>query len=252
MSGHSKWSKIKRSKGAADAKRGQIFTKLTREIAVAVREGGADPNSNFRLRLAIQRCRENNMPMDNVNTAIKRASGAAAGDAPLTEAVFEGYGPGGVAILVQALTDNRNRTLQEIRNAFSRGGGNLAEAGAVSWLFEVRGVITVETGKANAEDIALAAIDAGAEDVRIENGYLEVYTEPNRLELVRRTLEQNKCTVSASEISMIPKTTLKLGEEDALKALKLMDRIEELDDVQRVFSNVDFSDAVLDKLRAEA
>jgi YebC/PmpR family DNA-binding regulatory protein len=252
MSGHSKWSKIKRSKGAADAKRGQMFTKLGREIAIAVREGGPDPDSNFRLRLAIQKCRENNMPMDNVNSAIKRASGAAAGGAVLVETSFEGYGPGGVAILVQALTDNRNRTLQEIRNAFSRGGGNLAEAGSVAWLFESKGSITIDTGKANAEDMALVAIDAGAEDVRIEDGYLEVYTEPSKFEMVRKALEQAKLTVSSAEVTMIPKTTLELGDEEALKALKLMDRIEELDDVQRVFSNVDFSDSVVDKLKAGA
>jgi len=252
MSGHSKWSKIKRSKGVADAKRGQIFTKLGREISVAVREGGADPENNFRLRLAIQKCRENNMPMDNVNSAIKRASGAGGGGAALIETSFEGYGPGGTAILVQALTDNRNRTLQEIRNAFTRGGGSLAEAGSVAWLFESKGTITVDTGSANGEDIALAAIDAGAEDVSIENGYLEIYTAPNKLELVRKALERAKYTISSAEISMIPKTTLELGEEGALKALKLMDRIEELDDVQRVFSNVDFSDAVIDKLRAGA
>lgn len=226
MSGHSKWSKIKRSKGVADAKKGQIFTKLGREIAVAVREGGPDPENNFRLRLAIQKCRENNMPMDNVNSAIKRASGASGSGAALVETTFEGYGPGGTAILIQALTDNRNRTLQEIRNAFSRGGGSLAEAGSVAWLFESKGTITVDTGSANAEDVALVAIDAGADDVSIENGYLEVYTAPNKLEAVRRALEQAKYSVSSAEISMIPKTTLQLDEEEALKALKLMDRIE--------------------------
>jgi YebC/PmpR family DNA-binding regulatory protein len=252
MSGHSKWSKIKRSKGVADAKRGQIFTKLGREIAIAVREGGPDPEGNFRLRLAIQKCRESNMPMDNVNSAIKRASGAGSGGAALQETSFEGYGPRGSAILVQALTDNRNRTLQEIRNAFTRGGGTLAEAGSVAWLFESKGTITVDTGSANGEDVALAAIDAGAADVSIESGYLEVYTAPNKLEVVRKALMQAKYTVSSAEIAMIPKTTLELGEEDALKILKLMDRIEELDDVQRVFSNVDFSDAVIEKLRAGA
>jgi YebC/PmpR family DNA-binding regulatory protein len=250
MSGHSKWSKIKRSKGAADAKRGQIFTKLGREIAVAVREGGPDPESNFRLRLAVQKCRENNMPMDNVNTAIKKASGSAGSGAALVEATFEGYGPSGAAILIQTLTDNRNRTLQDIRNALNRGGGSLAEAGSVAWLFESKGTITIDTGSANGEDIALSAIDAGAEDVSIEDGYLEVYTAPNKLELVRRSLEQAKYTISSAEVSMIPKTPLELGEEEALKALKLMDKIEELDDVQRVFSNVDFSDAVIEKLRA--
>ncbi len=252
MSGHSKWSKIKRSKGAADAKRGQIFTKLGRELAVAVREGGADPDSNFRLRLAVQKCRESNMPMDNVNAAIKRASGAGAGGVALQETSFEGYGARGAAILVQALTDNRNRTLQEVRNAFQRGGGTLAEAGSVAWLFESKGIITVDTGRADSEEVALQAIDAGADDVSIETGYLEVYTAPNKLEQVRKALEQAKYTVSSAELAMIPKTTLVLGEDDALKTLKLMDRLEELDDVQRVFSNVDISDAVVEKLRAGA
>ena len=250
MSGHNKWSKIKRAKGQTDAKRGQVFTKLGREISVAVREGGADPESNFRLRLAIQKCRESNMPMDNVNSAIKRASGAGAGGAALQETSFEGYGPKGTAILAQALTDNRNRTLQEVRNVFQRGGGTLGEAGSVAWLFETKGSITVDTGGANGEDIALVAIDAGADDVSIESGYLEVYTAPNKLEAVRRALEQAKCTVSSAEIAMIPKTLLVLGEEDAVRILKLMDRLEELDDVQRVYSNVDFSDAVIEKFRA--
>jgi YebC/PmpR family DNA-binding regulatory protein len=148
------------------------------------------------------------------------------------------------------VTDNRNRTLQEVRNAFTRGGGTLAEAGSVAWLFESKGTVTIDTGSANGEDIALVAIDAGADDVSIEKGYLEVYTAANKLEAVRKALEQAKCTVSSAEMAMVPKTMLQLGEEDALRILKLMDRLEELDDVQRVFSNVDFSDAVIEKFRA--
>lgn len=250
MSGHSKWSKIKRQKGATDIKKGQMFTKLGRELMIAVREGGSDPEHNFRLRLAIQKCRDNNMPMDNVNTAIKRASGEG-GNTQLAEASFEGYGPGGTAILVQALTDNRNRTLQEIRGAFSRGGGNLAEAGGVSWLFESKGVITMETNAGNAEEMALLAIDAGAEDVKIEKDFTEVYTRPTMLEAVRKSLEGKGPKVASAELSMIPKTMVGLGEEEALRALRLLDRLEELDDVQRVFSNVDFSDTVMDKIRAK-
>lgn len=249
MSGHSKWSKIKRQKGATDIKKGQMFTKLGRELMVAVREGGSDPEHNFRLRLAIQKCRDNNMPMDNVNTAIKRAGGEG-GNTQLAEASFEGYGPGGTAILVQALTDNRNRTLQEIRGAFSRGGGNLAEAGGVSWLFESRGVITLETNAGNAEETALLAIDAGAEDVKIEKDFTEVYTRPTMLEAVRKSLEGKVPKIASAELSMIPKTMVGLDEEGALRALRLLDRLEELDDVQRVFSNVDFSDTVMDKIRA--
>ncbi len=251
MSGHSKWSKIKRQKGVSDIKKGQMFTKLGRELMVAVREGGPDPERNFRLRLAIQKCRDSNMPMDNVNSAIKKASGGAGG-AALTEANFEGYGPGGAAILIQALTDNRNRALQEIRSVFSRGGGSLAEAGGVAWLFESKGVIVVEAGQLSAEDIALQAIDAGAEDFKIEKDSLEIYTQPATLEPVRKALELHDIGIVSAELSMIPKTTMELGEEEALKVLKLLDRLEELDDVQRVFSNVDFSDAVMDKLRAKA
>jgi YebC/PmpR family DNA-binding regulatory protein len=250
MSGHSKWSKIKRQKGVSDIKKGQLFTKLGRELMVAVREGGTDPERNFRLRLAIQKCRDNNMPRDNVMSAIRKASGEAGGSA-LSETSFEGYGPSGAAILIQALTDNRNRTLQEVRSVFSRGGGSLAEAGGVAWLFEAKGVITVETGHLNPEDIALSAIDAGADDVEVGKDSLEVYTQPSMLEPVRKALEQNKVTISSAELSMIPKTTLELGEDEALKVLKLLDRLEEMDDVQRVFSNVDFSDAVMEKLRAK-
>lgn len=251
MSGHSKWSQIKRQKGVTDARRGQLFTKLVREIISAVREGGSDPEHNFRLRLAIQKCRDSNMPLENIERAIKRAAGEGAGT-NLAEASFEGYGPGGVAVLLRVLTDNRNRTLQEVRNIFARGGGSLGEAGCVSWLFEPKGVITVETNEINAEEVALWAIDAGAEDVKIEKGYLDVHTELDKLETVRQALEQKNSPIISAEVSMIPKTTLKLEEHEAWRALKLLDRLEELEEVQRVFSNVDFSEEVLEKLRAQA
>ena len=251
MSGHSKWSTIKRQKGVADARRGQLFTKLTKEIMAAVREGGGNPDQNFRLRLVIQKCRDNNMPSENIDRAIKKAAGEG-GSAALTEASFEGYGPGGVAILIQVLTDNRNRTLQEIRNIFNRGGGNMAEAGAVSWLFEPKGVIIVETSQIDAEEVALWAIDAGADDVKIENGFVEIHTELDKLEAERRGLEDKSVPIASAEIAMIPKTTLELGEDEAMHALKLLDRLEELDEVQRVFSNVDFSDEVLERLKAKA
>jgi len=250
MSGHSKWSQIKRQKGAADARRGQLFTKLTREIIVAAREGGSNPESNFRLRLAVQKARDNNMPTENIERAIKRGSGGAEG-AALTELKLEGYGPNGVAVMVEGLTDNRNRTLQEIRSLFSRHGGSLSEAGSVAWIFESKGVITVDTAGVNAEDLALAAIDAGAEDVRVENGFVEIITTPQNLENVRQTVERLKPPVSA-EVSRVPKSTVKLDEKEAIQTLKLLDHLEEMDDVQRVFSNVDFSEAVLEKLRAAA
>ncbi len=250
MSGHSKWAQIKRQKGVADARRGQLFTKLTREIMVAVREGGANPESNFRLRLAIQKARDNNMPSENIERAIKRGSGEL-GAANLSGLTIEGYGPNGVAILVEALTDNRNRTIQEVRSLFSRHGGSLGASGSVAWIFETKGVITVETDNIDAEELALLAIDAGAEDVKVEKGYLEIYTTPQKLETVRRAVEQIKQPVSA-EVLRVAKNTVVLGEKEALQTLKLLDHLEELDDVQRVFANLDYSDAVLEKLRVQA
>jgi YebC/PmpR family DNA-binding regulatory protein len=249
MSGHSKWSTIKRQKGVADARRGQVFTKLAREIIVAVREGGDNPEGNYRLRLVIQKARDNNMPLDNIERAIKRGSGHAEG-ASLAEMTLEGYGPDGAAILVKALSDNRNRTLQEVRNIFTRHGGNLGEAGCVAWLFDSRGVITVETNGQNAEELALQAIDAGADDVRIEKDYIDIYTKPTELEKVREVLEAKNIAIASAELSMIPKSTVEIEEKAALQTLKLLDRLEELDEIQHVSSNVDFSDAVLEKYQA--
>lgn len=251
MSGHSKWSSIKHQKGVTDAKRGQLFTKLTREIIVAVRQGGSNPEANFRLRLAIQKARDSSMPMDNIERAIKRGSGTLEG-ASLVEMVLEGYGPGGVAILVQALSDNRNRTSQDIRNIFSRSGGSLGESGCVAWIFDLKGLITVETNNLDAEELALQAIDAGAEDVKIENAYIEIYTKPEELEIVRTALaKQKNLSITSAELSMIPKTIVKLEEKAALQTLKLLDKLEEIDDVQHVFSNVDFSDSTLEKYKAQ-
>ncbi len=249
MSGHSKWSTIKRQKGVADAKRGQLFTKLAKEIILAVREGGPSPDQNYHLRLVIQRCRDSNMPSENIERAIKRGSGEGVG-AALKEASFEGYGPGGTAILIEVLSDNRNRALQEIRSVFNRGGATMADAGSVSWLFESKGVITVETDQLDAEEVALLAIDAAADDVKIEKGYLEIYTELDKLEAVRQALEEKDVPVATAEPSMIPKTTLELDEDRAIRVLKLLDKVEELDDVRRVYSNVDFSEDVLEKLKA--
>ncbi len=249
MSGHSKWSKIKRQKGTSDASRGQLFTKLTREIMVAARQGGPNPESNFRLRLAVQRARDSNMPLDNIERAIKKGSGATDAST-LTELTLEGYGANGVAVMVEAMTDNRNRTLSDVRSVFTKHGGNLGESGCVSWLFESRGVITVDTKGVDAEELALLAIDAGADDVQTEKGYLEVLVNPQKLEAVRKAIEQKKPIISA-EVSLVPKSTVMVDEHGALKVLKLLDHLEELDDVQRVFSNVDYSEAVLEKLRVQ-
>jgi YebC/PmpR family DNA-binding regulatory protein len=250
MSGHSKWAQIKRQKGVADHRRGQLFTKLTREIIVAVREGGPSPENNFRLRLTIQKARDSNMPSDNIERAIKKGSGEAGG-AALSEITFEGYGPHGVAVMVETLTDNRNRTVQEVRSLFARHGGSLGASGSVSWLFDNRGVIVVETDGVDVEEMELAAIDAGAEDVKEEKGYLEILTTPQNLETVRKAVEQIKPPVSA-EVQRVAKKTVVLDEKEAIQTLKLLDHLEELDDVQSVCANLDYSEAVFEKLRAQA
>jgi len=251
MSGHSKWSSIKHQKGVADARRGQVFTKLTREIMVAVRQGGASPDGNARLRLALQKARDSRMPSDNIDRAIKKGSGALEGSI-LSEMTLEGYGPSGAAILVQALSDNRNRTLQDVRITFTRSGGSLGESGCVAWIFESRGLITVETTGQDSEELELKAIEAGAEDVQTGDGYLEVYTKPDQLEATRAELSQRDVSIASAELAMTPKTTVELEEKDALQALKTLDKLEELDDVQHVFSNVDFSDQIVEKYRATA
>ena len=251
MSGHSKWASIKHQKGVADARRGQLFTKLTRELIVAVREGGSNPESNFRLRLAIQRARDNNMPLDNIERSIKRGSGELEG-VSLTELVLEGYGASGTAILVEALTDNRNRTVQDVRNIFSRHGGSLGESGCVAWLFDLKGLITIKTDNLDADDLALNAIDAGAEDVKVESGYVEIYTTPQELETVRSALEEKYLTIDSAELSKVPKTMVQLEEKAALQTLKLLDKLEELDEVQHVSSNADFPDSVLEKYQLQA
>ncbi len=249
MSGHSKWSSIKHQKGLTDARRGQLFTKLTREIIVAVKQGGSDPETNFRLRLAVQRARDSNMPHDNIERSIKRGSGETEG-ATLVELVLEGYGPSGVAVLVQALTDNRNRTLQDIRNIFTRNGSNLGESGCVAWLFDTRGLIRVDAGDLDTEELALQAIDAGADDVDIEYAHMEIYTRLEGLESVRKALEQKNIPIASAELSMVPKTTVDLEEKAALQTLRLLDRLEELDEVQSVSSNANFTDSVLEKYQS--
>lgn len=245
MGGHSHWSQVKRHKGASDAKRGQIFTKLGREIMMAAREGGGDPEMNSRLRLALAKGRENNMPADTVERAIKRGTGQLEDATQLVAATFEGYGPGGVAIMVDVVADNRNRAVSSLRTAFSRGGGSLGESGCVAWQFESKGLILIETTDSDPEEIALMAIDAGAEDVEVEDKLVEVHTAPESLEKVRRALEEMGVTADSAELSMIPKSTISLDEKQALQVLKLLDTLEELDDVQRVYSNGDFPDEVL-------
>jgi YebC/PmpR family DNA-binding regulatory protein len=244
MAGHSKWAQIKRQKGANDAQRGQLFTKLAKEIIISTKQGGPDPDGNFRLRLAIQKAKENNMPAENIQRAIAKGSGGGEG-ADVEEVTYEGYGPGGTALIVEAATDNRNRTVAEVRNVFARSGGNLGEAGSVAWNFDLRGVINVAPEGADQDDLALQAIDAGAEDVQVGESSIDVYTQPSDLEQVRRALEEHGVKVESSETARVPKTTVQLDEKTAVSTLRLVEKLESLEDVQKVYFNGEFSEDVL-------
>jgi YebC/PmpR family DNA-binding regulatory protein len=241
MSGHSKWSTIKRQKGVTDAKRGALFTKVAREISVAARQGGGDPDANYRLRMAIDKARSVNMPADNIKRTIEKAAGGGEGE-QYEEIVYEGYGPGGVAILVEAATDNRNRTAAEVRSIFTKAGGQLAGSGAVAWQFEPKGLITAVG--ADPDAIALAAIDAGASDVDTTVDPIEIYTEPADLEAVRKALEGSGIAVDQAESAMIAKQTVELDVAHARQALRLVELLEDLDDVQRVTANFDIPEEV--------
>ncbi len=244
MSGHSKWATIKRAKGVNDARRGAIFTRLSREIILAAKQGGPDPSANFKLRLAIQRAKQNNVPNDNIERAIAKAVGGA-GDEALEEITYEGYGPGGTAVLVAVLTDNRNRTVSEVRHQFTRAGGNLGETGSVAWQFEPKGVITIPLVDADADAVALAAIDAGAEDVDPQTDLVEVQTAPTDLEQVRKKLEETGFTIENADFAMVPTNLIELDTKAAHQAMRLLEALEDLEDVQRVYSNVDFTDEVM-------
>ena len=245
MSGHSKWATIKRKKGAADARRGQLFTKLTREITVAAKEGGGDADANFRLRLAVQKARAENMPLDNIQRAIQRGAGGGEGGASYEEIMYEGYGPHGVAFIVQTLTDNRNRTVSEVRSIFTKAGGSLGESNSVGWMFEPRGLIYIEPKKGDDPDeLSLAAIDAGAEDVSAdEDGQLEIVTQFQDLKHVQDELTGSGMQVVNAERTMVPKTTMSLDEKGMEQILRLIERLEELDDVQTVYTNLDLTGA---------
>jgi YebC/PmpR family DNA-binding regulatory protein len=232
MSGHSKWNSIKHQKGVTDARRGKLFTKLTKD----------------RLRLAVQKARDNNMPSDNIERSIKRGEGTLEG-ATLIEFVLEGYGPGGGAILVDMLSDNRNRAVQEVRNAFAKAGGNLGESNSVAWQFELKGLIIVETNGQNSEELALKAIDAGADDVITEEGYIEIYTQPKELEVVKNNLEKAGLKICSAELAKIPKNTVDLDGRTATQVLRLLNKLDELEDTKSVCSNVDFPEEVLEKYR---
>ena len=250
MSGHSKWSTIKHKKAITDARRGKLFTKLSKEIIVAAKQGGGDIDMNFRLRMAIQIAKDNNMPAENIDRAVKKGTGESGENDVMFEITYEGYGPGGIGILLQTLTDNKNRTVSDIRSTLTKAGGNMAESGAVSWQFDQKGVIIVAAAEESAEDIAMVAIDAGADDFETYEGTLHVYTEPSHLEDIRHALSNKDASISSSDISMIPTNTVMLENNKALQTLRLLDSLEELDDVQKVYSNADFPEEALSNFQS--
>jgi YebC/PmpR family DNA-binding regulatory protein len=251
MSGHSKWSSIKHKKGAADAKRGKLFTKLARAITVAARDGGPDPEGNPTLATAVQKAREASMPKDNIQRAIDRGGGIGTDAAAIERVLFEGYGPGGAAILVEALTDNRNRASADVRHAFTKHHGSLGEPGSVAWIFEKRGVVVID-GTRYSEDDLIAAIDAGAEDVREDGDQLRVVCEPADVSAVREALERSGVEVQSSELAMEPKSTVTVKGTDAEWLLRLVDTLEEHDDVNEVHANFDVPREIVEKMAAAA
>ncbi|MCX8021419.1 MAG: YebC/PmpR family DNA-binding transcriptional regulator [Syntrophorhabdaceae bacterium] len=248
MSGHSKWSSIKHKKGLADAKRGKIFTKLIKEITTAARIGGGDPESNARLRVAIAQAKAENMPKENIERAIKKGIGALEGGESYEEYTYEGYGPAGVAILIETLTDNKKRTTAEIRHILSRFGGNLGEAGCVSWLFGKKGYISFDKSKVDEDEIMELALDAGAEDIVSGEDEIEVITDISNFESVKKKFDSNNIKYNVAEISMIPQTTVKLEGKNAETMLKLMETLEDSDDVQKVYANFDISLNEMEKI----
>jgi YebC/PmpR family DNA-binding regulatory protein len=247
VSGHSKWSSIKHKKGAADAKRGKLFSKLSRAIIVAAKEGGPDPAGNLALQNAIEKARSYSMPKDNIERAIARGSGADSDAQAFETVVYEGYGPSGVAVIVEALTDNRNRTASDIRHAFDKNDGNLGGSGAVAWLFERRGVVVVTADAVDEDELTLAAAEGGADDVNQDGSTYEIVSAPEALTSVREAVEAAGFSVDSAELAMIPKTTIEVADESAAKkVLRLIDQLEENDDVQDVYSNFDIPERVLE------
>ena len=247
MSGHSKWSSIKHKKGAADAKRGKLFSKLSRAIIVAAKEGGGDPSGNLSLQNAIEKAKSYSMPKDNIDRAIAKGSGADADASAFETVVYEGYGPSGVAVIVEALTDNRNRTASDVRHTFAKNDGNLGGSGAVSWLFERTGVVLVPAAGTDEDELTLAAAEGGAEDVTLDGSSYQVLTAPENLAAVRQAIETAGFTIDSAELTMLPKTTVEVADEsDAKKVLRLMDQLEDNDDVQDVYANFDIPEQVLE------
>ncbi len=251
MSGHSKWSTIKHKKAATDAKRGKLFTRLAREIAIAAREGGGSLDTNFRLRLAMDKAKAANMPKDNIERAVKRGTGELKGE-ELAEVMYEGYAPNGVALLVQVLTDNRNRTVADVRRILTRQGGTLADVGAVAWQFDRKGYIAIAPDGADEDTVFEVAVEAGAEDVIFGDDLIEVYAGLEDFRSVRQALEDAGIHFETAELAMIPKTTMQLAEKETLQVMGIIDALEELDDVQQVYSNLDISDEVMTRYEAAA
>ncbi len=251
MSGHSKWAGIKHKKAANDAKRGKIFTKLIKEITVAAREGGGNPDSNPRLRTAINNAKSQNMPMDKIETAILRGTGQLPGT-NYEEFSYEGYGPNGVAIIVEVVTDNKNRSTSDMRYIFSKNGGNLGEKGCVSWMFSKRGLITIDKNRANEDDLIAIALDAGAEDVKSDDQSFEIITAPEDFEKVKNAIQEAGIEINYSGISMIPQNTVRLEGKEAIQTLKLIETLEEYDDTQNVYSNFDIPDDIIEKAAEQA
>ncbi len=244
MSGHSKWSGIKHKKAKVDAQRGRVFTKLIREITVAARAGGGDPDGNPRLRLAIDKAKAVNMPQDNIQRAIQKGTGELPGTS-YEEYIYEGYGPGGVAVLLEIVTDNKNRTAPEIRKAFAKYGGNLGESGCVAWMFDKKGLIQVDTSEADEDRLLGVVLEAGAEDVRRSDDTFEVITAPKDLERVKESLTKEKIEIAEGEVTMLPQSTVKLEGKQAQQMLQLMETLEEHDDVQNVYANFDIPDEIM-------
>ena len=247
MSGHSKWSTIKHKKGAADAKRGKIFTKLIKEITVAARMGGGDPEANSRLRHALINARTQNMPKDTYERAIKKGTGDLEG-VNYEEIVYEGYGPGGVAVLVECLTDNRNRTIADVRHAFGKAGGNVGTSGCVAWMFDKKGLITVNKKDATEETLMEVALEAGAEDIKDEDDCFDIIMDPSDFDTVKEAVDKADIKFEAAEITMIPQTLTELKGSEAEQMIKFMDVLDDLDDVQKFYSNADISDETLDAM----
>lgn len=252
MSGHSKWAQIKRKKGVTDARRGQLFTRLGRDITIAVREGGSgDPDANFQLRLAVEKARGSNMPKENIERAIQRGLGATGDGAQLEDISYEAYGPGGTALIVQVLTDNRNRAAAEVRRVITRSGANLASAGSVAWMFDKRGVFSIPTKGKNPEDLELELIDAGVDDFHADGDSIEAVVSPEHVRGVREELQKRNIPIESAEVTLVAKNSAEVVPQDAVKTMQLIEQLEELDDVQKVISNLEITEEAMAQFEKE-